>query len=218
MRRLNAIAIIVFGVLSFACSGVLVAISFTWNDDYERWQAAPVIQEGQEVGELQAIGEGSDVVVVGTIDPAMPPSDEGLAIYSYWRRKTTGSGDHRRQSWELVSARGHTPAFHLLLGGQAIMIEPKEFVDLRNTRESLVSGGAKLIGFAPGDGVTVFGAVISAGVPFEVEASTICGGERQECLEIFARDILVFFIVAAILILIGGGLVWVGVRQYSKSG
>ena len=53
----------------------------------------------------------------------------------------------------------------------------------------------------------------TSNAPFEVQADIICGGSHEECLESLAKNIIVFYIIAAILILVGGGLVWVGIRK-----
>jgi hypothetical protein len=212
--KLNNIAIVIFGLLSFVCSFVLVWGGGVQNDEFERWQDAPLIQE---TGELQSIAEQGDVIVVGSIDPETPASSEGLALHDYWQQKTQVSGGSRRQTWEHVYASDHKPAFQLLCSGDRPVTIQSTSAVLLNTREVMVSGSVRHEGFAPGDGVTVFGTTRSSNAPFEVQADIICGGSNEACLESLAKNIVGFYAIAAVLILVGGGLVWVGVRKLRPS-
>jgi hypothetical protein len=210
MRKLNNIAIVIFGLLSFVCSFVLVWGGGVQNDEFERWQDAPLIQE---TNELQSIADQGDVIITGSIDPEMPASAEGLALHDHWQLNTRGSGSNRQQTWEHIYASDHKPAFQLLRDSdQAVTILSTGAV-LLNTQEVMVSGSVRHNGFAPGDRVTVFGTIPSSGTPFEVQADVICGGNNEACLESLAKNIIVFYAIAAILILVGGGLVWIGIRK-----
>ena len=217
-RRLNGIAIVLVGLLSFVCSAVLVIVGSTLNAGYERWQAALAVGQAPQSSELSSVTDGRDVVLVGTIDPAMPTGTEGLAIYNYWRRRVRGTGSGRRHSQEYTAALSNHPTFQLLVGDQAFFVQGRGPLDLRLTRDAWIDGAGKVSGFAPGDGVTVFGTVVSTVPPLQIRANAICGGEYQECLETFSRDVRVLFLVAGVLILAGGGVTWVGVRQFRNPG
>ena len=203
LRKLNNIAIIIFGLLSFVCSFVLVWGGGVQSDEFERWQAAPLIQGTDE---LHTVGAQNDITIVGSIDPETPASAEGLAIYEYWETKSQGSGSRRRLVTEHIYARDHKPAFQLLFDGQTTVTVQSEHAILDNTRDVMISGRVRHHGFSPGDDVTVFGTMLSASAPFEVQADIICGGSHETCLESQAKSIIGFYTIAAILILVGGGL------------
>jgi hypothetical protein len=209
-NKLNNIAIVIFGLLAFACSFALVWGGQVQNADYERWQDAPLIQQ---TGELQSHAPGSDVVLVGSIDPGTSASEEGLAMYEYWQQKTHGSGSNRRQTWEHTYSYDYKPTFALLRDGDQPVTIRSDSALLLNTREVMVGGSVRHNGFAPGDEVTVLGTVRSANAPFEVQANVICGGDSDECLESLAKSVLALYIIAAILILVGGVVVLIGIRK-----
>jgi hypothetical protein len=218
-RRLNGIAIVLVGLLSFVCSAGLVIVGSTLNAGYDRWQAALVVEQAQQANELSSVTDGRDVVLIGTIDPVMETGTEGLAIYNYWRRRVSGTGASRRHSWEYTAALSNHPTFRLLVGDdQGFFVQSRGLLDLRLTRDAWIDGSGKVSGFAPGDGVTVFGTVASTVPPLQIRANAICGGEYQKCLETFSRDVRVLFIVAGVLILAGGGVIWVGIRQLRDPG
>ena len=214
-NKLNNIAIVIFGLLAFACSFALVWGGHVQNADYERWRDAPLIQQ---TGELQSHAPESDVVVVGSIDPDAPASEEGLAMYEYWQQKTHGSGSNRRQTWEHTYSYDYKPTFALLRDGDQPVTIRSDSALLLDTREVMVGGSFRHTGFAPGDEVTVFGSarpadVRSADAPFEVQANVICGGDSDECLESLAKSVLALYVITAILILVGGVIVLIGIRK-----
>jgi hypothetical protein len=212
-RRLNGIAIVLVGLLSFVCSGVLVIVSSTLNAGFDRWQAALAVRQAQQASELSNFMDGRDVVLVGTIDPAMETGTEDLAIYNTWRRRVRGTGSGRRQSWEYAADLSSHPTFQLLAGDQPFFVQSRGPLDLRLARNVWIDSIARVSGFAPGDGVTVFGTVVSPVPPPQIRASAICGEAYQACLETFSRDVRVLFIGAGALILAGGGVTWTGIRQ-----
>jgi hypothetical protein len=205
-RRFEATGEIILGLLAIVGGVFLMSQCSRQNSKFHRWQAAPLVQE---TAELQAIGGGSDVVMVGSIDLKNPVS-EGFVIYNYWEERRD-SLEHGRLSWERVSAQDYRPAFQLLLGDQEVMVHSWRAA-LHNAQEGLRSFNVKLEGFTLGERVTVFGTVVSPDVPFEVRASVICGGGREECLEGFTTA-CGFSKIGAILILVGGGHIWLGVRK-----
>jgi hypothetical protein len=207
--KLNNVAIVVCGLLAFVCSLVLVWGGGVQGEEYERWEAALLLQDAAE---LRTVGVQSDGVVVGSVDPETPASAEGLAMYEYWKMEIRGSGRSRRRVTEHVPAYDYKPGFRLLFDGQEVTVQ-SERAYFRDTQDIMVGGDVWHHGFAPGDGVTVFGTVLSAG---EVQADVICGGNREECLEGFSKQTLVTFIIAAILILVGGGLIWLGIARLRK--
>jgi hypothetical protein len=105
-----------------------------------------------------------------------------------------------------------------LAGDQAYFVRSRGPLDLRLARNAWINGSGKVSGFAPGDEVTVFGTVVSSAPPPQVRANAICGGAYQACLETFSRDVRVLFIGAGFLILAGGGVTWMGVRQVRNPG
>ena len=212
-RRLNGIAILLVGLLCFVCSGVLVIVGSTLNAGYKRWQAALAVGQAQQASQSSNITDGRDVALVGTIDPDMETGTEDLAIYNTWRRRVRGTGSGRQQSWEYAADLSSHPTFQLLAGDQAFFVRGRGPLDLRLARNAWIDSIGKVSGFAPGDEVTVFGTVVSSVPPPQIRANAICGGAYQVCLETFSRDVRVLFIGAGALILAGGGVTWMGVRQ-----
>jgi hypothetical protein len=212
-RRLNGVAIVLVGLLSFVCSGFLVIVGRALNAGYDRGQTALVVGQAQQVSELSSVTDGRDIVLVGTIDPDMETGTEDLAIYNTWQRRVRGTGSGRRQSWEYTAALSRHPTFQLLAGDQTFFVHGRGPLDLRLARDVWIDSIGKVSGFAPGDEVTVFGTVVSSVPPPQIRASAICGGVYQVCLETFFRDVRVLFIVAGVLILAGGGITWMGIRQ-----
>jgi hypothetical protein len=212
-RRLNGIAIVLVGLLSFVCSGVLVIAGLSLNAGYDRWQVAMAVGQAQQANEPEGVTDGLDIVLVGTIDPDMEAGTEGLAIYNTWRWRVRGAGTGRRQSWEYAADLSNHPTFRLSVGDQAFFVQGRGPLDLRLTRDAWIDGSGKVSGFAPGDEVTVFGTVVSSVPPLQIRANAICGGAYQACLETFFRDVRILFIGAGILILAGGGITWMGIRQ-----
>ncbi len=209
-RQLNNIAIIIFGLLAFVCSFALKWGGNVQNAEFERWRDAPSIHE---TGELQSYAHGSDVAITGSIDPGTPASAEGLALHEHWQQKTQGSGSNRRQTWEHIYAYDHKPTFELLRDGDQPVTVQSTIALLLNTREVTVSGSVRHNGFAPGDKATVFGTLRSSSAPFEVQAGVICGGNSDECIESLAKSVLTLYIIATILILVGGVTVLIGIRK-----
>jgi hypothetical protein len=209
-RRFEATGEIILGLLAIVGGLFLMSQCSGQNRDFNRWQAAPLVQE---TAELQAIGGGSDVAMVGSIDLKNPVS-EGFVIYNYWEQRRD-SLEHGRQYWADVSAKRYRSAFQLLLGNQTITVQSWD-ASLLNARDRLISFNVKLEGVTLGERVTVFGTAVSPDAPFEVQASVICGGSREECLEGFPTA-CGFSKIAAILILVGGGHIWLGVRKRRTS-
>jgi hypothetical protein len=205
-RKFEATVGIILGLVMVVGGFILISQGAKENRDFNRWQAALLVQE---TAELQAIGDGSDVVMAGSIDLKNPVS-EGFVIYNYWEQRRD-SLEHGRLSWERVSAQDYRPAFQLLLGDQEVMVHSWRAV-LYNTQEGLQSFNVKLEGFTLGERVAVFGTVVSPDAPFEVQANVICGGGREECLEGLSAGPTILPKIAAILILLGGGSIWLGVR------
>ena len=148
-RRLNGIAIVLVGLLCFVCSGVLVIVGSTLNAGYDRWQAALVVGQARQASQSSNVTDGSDVILVGTIDPAMETGTEDLAIYNTWRRRVRGTGSGRRQSWEYAADLSSHPTLRLLAGDQAYFVRSRGPLDLRLARNAWINGSGKVSGFAP---------------------------------------------------------------------
>jgi hypothetical protein len=217
-RRLNGVAIVLVGLLSFVCSGFLVIVGRALNAGYDRWQTALAVGQAQPISELSSVTEGRDVVLVGTIDPDMETGTEDLAIYNTWQRRVRGTGASRRLSWEYTAALSRHPTLQLSVGDQPFFVHGRGPLDLRLARNAWIDSTGKVSGFAPGDEVTVFGTVVSSVPPPRVRANAICGGAYQVCLETFFRDVRVLLIVAGVLIPAGGGVIWAGIRQFRNPG
>jgi hypothetical protein len=206
-RRFEATGVIIMGLVMIVGGLFLVSNGLEQNSKFHRWQAAPLVQEA---GELQAIGSGNDVVIVGSIDLKNPTS-KGKVIYTYWEERRDPL--KRRDYWAHVSAKDYKPSsFQLLLGNQTVTIQSWQ-ASLRNAQEALISFNVKLEGFALGERVTIFGTVASPDAPFEVRASVICGGGSEGCLEALSVGPSFLLKVAPILMLVGGGLIWAGARK-----
>jgi hypothetical protein len=205
VRKLDNIAIIVFGVLMIVVSPVCLWGSSVFNEELSRWQAARFIQEA---GELATIPEGSDVAIVGSIPPDAAAPREGFAIYEVWEL-TYGVGESERK-WRVTG--GHKPVFGLLLGEQGVAIQSAR-ATLYNTREVGVSHEERLEGLTPGSEITILGTLSSSQESFEVQAEVICGGGRDQCLGQFSRPSIILVVVTVVLILAGIGLVWFGLRR-----
>jgi hypothetical protein len=206
-RRFEATGVIIMGLVMIVGGLFLMSNGLEQNSKFHRWQAAPLVQE---TGELQAIGSGNDVVMVGSIDLENPTS-EGLAMYTYWEQRRDSL--NREDYWAHVSAKDYRPgSFQLLLGTQTVTIQSWQ-ASLRKTQETLISFNVKLEGFTLGEKVTVFGTVVSPDAPFEVQASVICGGGSEGCLEALSAGPSFLLKVAPILMLVGGGLIWAGARK-----
>ena len=207
-RKFEASRDIIFGLISIVFGLFLMSNGLEQNSEFRRWQAAPLIQE---TGELQAVGSGSDVVMVGSIDLENPTS-KGKVIYTYWEERRDPL-EHGRRYWAHVSAKDYKPSsFQLLLGNQTVTVQSWQ-ASLRNTQTALISFNTKLEGFALGEKVTVFGTAVSPDAPFKVQANTICGGGSEECLEGLSVGPSFLLKVAPILMLVGGGLIWAGARK-----
>jgi hypothetical protein len=208
--KFGAVAVITMGLLAIMLGLSLMSQGLEQNSEFHRWQAAPLIQK---TGKLQAIGSGSDVVMVGSIDPKNPTS-KGQVIYTYWeqRRDSLNGEDY----WTHVSAKDHKPAFQLLLGNQMVTIQSSH-ASLRKAQKALISFNVKLYGFTCGEKVTVFGTVVSSNAPSKVQASIICGGGNEECLKVFSTSSTSDLQMAAFLMLVGGVLILAGARQLKMS-
>jgi hypothetical protein len=200
--------VMIMGLFLVGFGLFLTSQSSVQSSQFGRWQAAPLVREA---GELQTIGSGSDVVIVGSIDLENPVSAEGFVVYDYWEERRD-SLDHGRRSWESVSANKYRPAFQLLLGSQAIVIQSWHAA-LHNTQTASIGISVKLQGFSLGERVTVFGTLVSPDEPFEVDADVICGGGNEECLEGFSGVSTSLLTIAVVMVLVGGGLTWAGARK-----
>jgi hypothetical protein len=209
-RQINAIAIVIFGVLFIVGSFVCLFAGFASQDEYDRWQAVPPIRE---MDELATVAQDSDVAVVGVVAPWTPQATQGLAMYEYWEAQIKQSGSQKRRVWTMTNS--YRPDFELLLGDEAISILSSK-ASLGNTREVTLSANVTLKGLAPGDQTTVLGTLASSDKPFKVQAQAICGGSKEACVERYAKGANFGGIVAAIALLIGGVLVWVGIRQLRR--
>ncbi len=205
MRKLDNIAIVIFGVLMIVVSPICLWGSSVFNAELSRWQAARVIQEA---GELTTVRQGSDVAIVGSIPPNAAAPREGLALYDEWKL-ARGVGESERK-WQVTD--GHKPVFELLLGGQGVVVQSAG-ATLYGTREVMVSHDEKLKGFTPGSEITVLGTRASFEESFQAQAEVMCGGGRDECLGQFSKTSTVLVIVTAVLVLAGIGLVWFGFRR-----
>ena len=117
-RKFEAAGVIIMGLVMIVGGLFLMSEGYEQNSKFRRWQAAPLIQE---TGQLQAIGGGNDVVIVGSIDLENPTS-KGLAIYTYWEERRDPL-EHGRQYWAHVSAKDYRPgSFQLSLGNQTVTI------------------------------------------------------------------------------------------------
>jgi hypothetical protein len=209
-RKINAIAIVIFGVLFVVGSSVCLFVSFVGQEEYDHWRAVSLIQE---MDELAAVAQDNDVAVVGTIAPWTPKATQGLAMYEHWESQIKQSGRQKRRVWTMTNS--YRPNFELLLGDEAISILSNK-ASLGNTREVTLSANVTLKGLAPGDSATVLGTLVSTDEPFKVQAQAICGGGKEACVERYAEGANFGGIVAAIALLVGGVLIWVGIRQLGR--
>ena len=206
-RKFEATGVLIMGLVMIVGGLFLLSNGLEQNSGFRRWQAAPLIQE---TGELPAIGSGNDVVIIGSIDLENPTS-KGLAIYTYWEQRRDSV--ERRDYWAHVSAKDYRPgSFQLSLGNQTITIQSWQ-ASLLKWQEHLISFNVELRGFTLGEKVTIFGTVVSPDPPFELQASVICGGGSEECLEGLSAGPSFLLKAAPILMLVGGGLIWAGVRK-----
>jgi hypothetical protein len=206
-RKFEATGVLIGGLMMIVGGLFLLSNGLEQNNEFRRWQAAPPVQEA---GELQAIGSGNDVVIVGSIGLENPTS-KGLALYTYWEeRRDSLEG---RYYWAHVSAKDYRPgSFQLSLGNQTITIRSLRAI-LKKWQERVIRFNVELRGFTLGEKVTVFGTVVSPDAPFEVRASVICGGGSEGCLEALSVGPSFLLKVAPILMLVGGGLIWAGARK-----
>jgi len=206
-RKVNTIAIFLFGLLCMVGSVICLATSIYEGARHDRWQAAA---ELKEVGELERVGVGGDVTIVGSVAPWTPAAQEGLALYESWERELDYDGDEERETWNRVFV--YKPDFELLFGGHSITIQG-ERAALQRTRELYQGVDFKLTGFAPGDEVTVMGTVDSLDGGSAVRANIVCGDKRETCLGQMGLMSKIAAVAAAFLALGGVGLgVW-GVRR-----
>jgi hypothetical protein len=205
-RTFESAASIITGLLAVVGGLFLIGQALVSHNKFDRWQAAPLVRE---TGGFQATSSGSDAVVVGSIDLKNRVTAEGLVVYNQMKQYSAPLR-YRRRYWTQVSS-GRT-AFQLRLSDQTIMVY-SERAALLNAQEVLTSLDTKYEGFGPGQRVTVFGTVVSPRAPFEVRANMICGGNGEECLEGFSTASTSFLQMAAIVILSGGGIIWLGARK-----
>ncbi len=208
-RKLNSVAILIFGVLFVLASIVCLLLGFTGQKEYDRWKAVPPIQQ---IGALEAVAQGSDVAVVGTIAPWTSATVEGFALYQKWECEIKQSGRQKRRVCSMTEA--YRPDFELLLGDEAVAIRAGK-ASLGNAREVELVGDARLEGLAPGDEVTVLGTRASTDEP-GVQAQVVCGGGWEACVQRYAESTTFAGIVAAVVLLVGGVLIWVGIRQLRR--
>jgi len=202
-RTLNNIAIIIFGVLFIGGSLFCFSIGSFGRTERSRWEAAPLVQEA---GELRTMEEGNDVALTGFIAPDTPEVRGGLALFERWKYKR--SSGQRTYYWERILS--HKPAFELLLGEQRVVVHSAEaaLVYAREVRESY---RRKLVGFAPGDEVTVLGTVTLASGSPQVHAKYICGSNKEACLKHFSHIWGLTVAAVVLFFLLGGGLIGLGI-------
>lgn len=208
-RRSRDIGVIFVGAISLMGSVICLLTSLVGKSEFRRWQAASSIQEP---GDLQAIGEGGDAVIVGPIAPDTLAAEEGLALYERWEHEVEYEDDERESRWRHNYDYDHKPTFELLVGEQRVRVR-SGFVVFYNPREIMTKEHVKLKGFALGDAVTVLGNVESSADPSAIQAEYICGGERKRCMKRLSRTSIGPAIGAALMFLVGGGLVWLSIRR-----
>jgi hypothetical protein len=209
-HKSNNTALVFVGAVLLAGSVTCLVASLIGRSELRRWQAAASIQEP---GDLQAVGEGGDVVIVGSLAPDAPAAKEGLALYERWEHVVEYEDGKRESRWRHNYDYDHKPTFDLLVGGHRIRIQ-NEFVMFYNPREIMPNENVKLKGFAPDDVVTILGSVESTREPLTVEAKYICGGERDRCMRHLSGSSVGPALGAAFLLLVGGGLVGLGVKSW----
>jgi hypothetical protein len=211
-RRSKDIGLVFVGAIFLVASVICLSTSLVGKSESRRWQAAPSIQEP---GDLQAVGEGGDVVIVGPIAPDAPVAEEGLALYERWEHEVEYEDGERESHWRHNYDYDHKPTFDLLFGEREQRMRVRSgFVIFYNPREVMVKEHVKLKGFAPDDVVTVMGNVQSSADPLAVQAEIICGGERERCMKRLSRSSVGPAIGAALMLLIGGGLMWLGLKKH----
>ncbi len=211
-NKSNPLTVALVGAFFLVSSVVCLATSLVGQSELRRWEAAPSIQE---LGQLQRVGEGNDVVIVGTLAPDTPVVEEGLALYERWEHEVKYKDGDRKSRWRHNYDYDHKPTFKLLFNDQRINAQ-SNFVTFHNPREIMLDRDLKLKGFAPGDALTILGSVVAPAEPATVEAEYICGGEREACLSHFSRSSVGPAIGAALMLLIGGGLLWLALRQFKR--
>lgn len=208
-RKSRDIGLIIVGALFLMGSAVCLLTSLVGASESRRWRSTPSVEEPDG---FQAIGESGDVVLVGAIVPEVPVSEEGLALYERWEREIEYDEGERESRWRHNYDYDHKPTFDLLLGDHRVTVQNR-FVVFLNPREMIVDEHVKLKGFAPEDVVTVMGTVASSSEPLAVQAETICGGERERCMRRLARSPVGPAIGAGLMVLVGAGMIWLGVRK-----
>jgi hypothetical protein len=205
-KKINDVAIVVFGGVFILGSLACLAMSFMERAKHDRWQDAPQLHE---LGELRTIGLGNDVTLAGFIAPDTPVSSQGLALYETWERETHYSGSRKRETWTQIYA--HKPDFELLFVDQRVVIQSTRAI-FQKTREIQLNSKTELKGFAPGDEVTIMGTVASTDGA-QVQADILCGGSRAQCLGQISTGATIALVVAAISVLVGIGLAVLGIRR-----
>ena len=206
MKKLNNLAIVVFGVLMIALAPACLWGSSVFDEELSRWQGARTIQEA---GELANLAQGSEAVITGSIPSDAEAPREGFALFQVWKL-TYGAGESRRK-WRVQSVQ--PPTFELRLDRQGVQVRSAG-ATLYKGREVRVSGDEKLKGFEPGSEITVLGTLSAS----QVQAEVICGGGRETCFRQLSSPSAVLIAVAVVLVLGGVALIWFGLRRIRGGG
>jgi len=214
-RRFEATGAIIVGLAMMVGGAILLAEGCEQGSDARRWRGAPVVGrvdtagvDRASVGELQAIGSGNDVVLVGSIDWGNQVAVEGFVLYDRLERRRDALDG--RDYWTRVSS--HRPAFDVLLEDQIVTVDSSQAA-LQAPHVLLAGSDVEYRGFILGQEVTVCGTLVSPDVPFEVQASVICGGSSEGCLADLSGGSSVLLKIGPVLMLIGGGCIGLGLRQ-----
>lgn len=201
-RKITSWVFAILGWASILMGLLFLFFSHLQQSHYERWKAAPVVQE---TGELRTL-PNKDVVLVAIIDPETPTEEHRLALYEYWEYRSHYENGEEEKEWEHIPALDHKPDLTLLFNKQPVVVQSQD-ASLHKTTEVRQSRNIELKGLSPGQEVTVLGQVGSPQDPPTIEADIICGGGREGCLRGFSQLSSIFRVIGFVLLALGIGSV-----------
>ena len=205
MKKVNNIAIIIFGVLALVAIPICMWGTTVFNAEFVRWKGAIIVDTAETAHSLQT---GDDVVIVSRLPQDMEKSREGFALYQEWTLKLP-VGESKKK-WHLTDS--YKPGFKIMLDGQPITIRATR-AEIAQTDFYNVGYDLQYEGIEPGSEITIFGQVTSTDDHTLVTAEMICAADRDECMKEYSAPTYIMVIISVVLALSGIGLIWLGIKK-----